>query len=227
MRPLPQVVYINSGTIYNQTTKARLEFLKGRSPIEALIEIVSRDEYFSNYRMNGLAVESLFFTHQDSVQICKRFSTVLLIDCTYKTNKFNMPLLNIVGITCTYQTFNCGFAFIDSENEDTFTWVLQQLAKIVTPVIICTDRDLALMNAINVVLPQTKNLLCVWHINQNVLANCKKHFDNDDEWQKFLSAWSTIVYSPTVEEFHISLDLFKETYSTTQFAAWNYIHSLR
>ncbi len=64
MRPLPQVVYINSGTIYNQTTKARLEFLKGRSPIEALIEIVSRNEYFSNYRMNGLAVESLFFMNQ-------------------------------------------------------------------------------------------------------------------------------------------------------------------
>ena len=60
---------ITSGGIYNQITKARLDFLNGRSPIEALIEIVSGEEYFSNYRMKDLAVESVFFMHQESKNV--------------------------------------------------------------------------------------------------------------------------------------------------------------
>jgi histone-lysine N-methyltransferase SETD2 len=42
---------------------------------------------------------------------------VFLLDCMYKTNKFDMPLLNMVGITSTYATFNVGFAFLHAENE--------------------------------------------------------------------------------------------------------------
>ena len=34
------------------------------------------------------------------------------MDCTYKTNRFGMPLLNIVGIMATYRGFNTGFTFI-------------------------------------------------------------------------------------------------------------------
>ena len=41
-----------------------------------------------------------------------------------------MPLLNIVGITCTNQTFNAGFAFIQAENEEKFTWVAGNLLKL-------------------------------------------------------------------------------------------------
>jgi hypothetical protein len=32
-----------------------------------------------------LKVDCVFFTHQDSVALCKRYSTVFIIDCTYKT----------------------------------------------------------------------------------------------------------------------------------------------
>jgi hypothetical protein len=119
--------------VYNTLTVSRQDFLKGREPIEALIEIISGDDYVSNVRMTALKVDCVFFTHQDSVALCKRYSTVFIIDCTYKTNKFNMPLMNIVGITSTNHTFNGGFAFINAENEESFTWVLHQFAKIVNP----------------------------------------------------------------------------------------------
>jgi len=38
------------------------------------------------------------------------------------------------------------------------------------PTVIISDRDLALMNAIEVVFPEATNLLCRFHINKNVKA---------------------------------------------------------
>jgi hypothetical protein len=36
-----------------------------------------------------------------------------------------MPLLNIVGITPTFNTFNAGFAFISSERTPDYEWALK------------------------------------------------------------------------------------------------------
>jgi hypothetical protein len=55
------------------------------------------------------------------------FGMVFLLDYTYKTNKFDicMLLLNVVGITSTYATFNISFAFLHAENEEAYAWVLK------------------------------------------------------------------------------------------------------
>jgi hypothetical protein len=71
--------------------------------------------------------------------MCQTFGTVVLLDCTYKTNKFSMPLLNVVGITLTYATFNANFAFLHAENKEAYAWVLEQFSKVVTPKVLCMD----------------------------------------------------------------------------------------
>jgi MULE transposase domain len=43
-----------------------------------------------------------------------------LMDCTYKTNRFGMPLLDIVGITATNTTFYVGFAFPSDEKQPSY-----------------------------------------------------------------------------------------------------------
>ena len=40
-------------------------------------------------------------------------------------------------------------------------------------VVIVTNKDLALMNAVKVVFPECKNLLCRFHIDKNVKEKCK------------------------------------------------------
>ena len=39
--------------------------------------------------------------------------------------------------------------------------------------VIVTDRDLALMNVVKIVFPESTNLLCRFHIDKNVKANVK------------------------------------------------------
>jgi hypothetical protein len=134
--------------IYNELGTARAKELWGRGPIEALVELISYTYYFNKVRLVGDAVNCVFFIHQSSVSMCQTFCTVFLRDCTYKTNKFGMPLLNVVGITSTYATFNASFAFLHVENEETYAWALQQFLEVVKPKVLCTNRELALMNGI-------------------------------------------------------------------------------
>jgi len=42
-------------------------------------------------------VSDLFWTHADAVKLLNSFNIVFLMDSTYKTNKYRLSLLEIVG----------------------------------------------------------------------------------------------------------------------------------
>jgi len=44
-------------------------------------------------------VTPLFFAHVEAVDIYTANFDVVLMDCDYRANRFNTPLLNIVGVT--------------------------------------------------------------------------------------------------------------------------------
>jgi hypothetical protein len=141
--------------------------------MEALIDSLTPDLWISEVWIQDNVTVGVFFSNRISVKLIQRYNTVFLMDCTYQTNRYGMPLLNIVGVTCTNTTFNAAFAFISNEVQESYEWALQNFKKIVNPQVICTDREMALMNSIKAVFPQAKNVLCSWHINKNLLANCK------------------------------------------------------
>jgi hypothetical protein len=96
--------------------------------MKALLDTLYEGPYKYYYALeNNGSVKSLFFSHHQSIQLCKRFGKVFIADCTYKTNQFNMPLLNIVGITSTFHTFNAGFIFLSVENFDNYKWAWKNL----------------------------------------------------------------------------------------------------
>jgi transposase-like protein len=54
------------------------------------------------------------------------------------------------------------------------------------PAVVITDADKALMAAIAEVFPTTINQLCRWHIEQNILKNCRKHFQSIEAFDEFM-----------------------------------------
>ncbi|CAG8768418.1 23976_t:CDS:2 [Cetraspora pellucida] len=70
------------------------------------------------------------------------------------------------------------------------------------PKVIVTDRELALMHALEHTFPDSKNLLCIWHIEKNILTKCKSHFCTEEEWVAFLQCWTSIVKSKTDNDFY-------------------------
>ena len=87
-----------------------------------------------------------------------------------------------------------------------FTWALQRLRGLflrgdVYPTVIVSDRDLALMNAIEVVFPEATNLLCRFHINKNVKAKCKMLVHPTETWDVVMKAWTTVIDCTDCEAF--------------------------
>ena len=74
------------------------------------------------------------------------------------------------------------------------------------------------MNAIKMVFPNTRNLLCIWHIEKNVLANCNKHFEHGDEFNKFMLGWTNVAYSITPTIFQNNWAEFELLYQTKKVA---------
>ncbi|CCI47587.1 unnamed protein product [Albugo candida] len=56
--------------------------------------------------------------------------------------------------------------------------------------VIITDRELALVRAVQEVLPSSNHLLCRWHVENNVLANSKVKFGTSKEFDDSMSDWS-------------------------------------
>ncbi|KAH1129710.1 hypothetical protein J1N35_001088 [Gossypium stocksii] len=123
------------------------------------------------------------------------------VDVTYKTNKYDLPFVQIVGMTSTNKTFSIAFAFIINENEENYNWTFTclklTLDECMYPRLIVTDRELALMNVCQQVFPDATRLLCRWHITKNIKKHCRQSIKSQNEWDSFRAMWTVLVESPT------------------------------
>ncbi|XP_028052909.1 protein FAR1-RELATED SEQUENCE 5-like [Camellia sinensis] len=206
-------------TIYNARHKYKVAKEAGRSQMQQLLGQLAMNKYIEWHRScaDTETVTNLFFAHPTSLKLLRAFPKVLPMDCIYKTNRYRLPILEIVGVTSTDMTFSVAFAYPQYEKEDNYTWALGLLRSVMDentlPSVIVTDRELALMNAICTVFPATTNLLCRWHIGKNVLANCKKMFETKDKWEM-------------VESSHAKLKRYLGSSQENFESNWTRIHNL-
>ncbi|GJU91435.1 PKS-NRPS hybrid synthetase [Tanacetum coccineum] len=202
LRQKSQNLPINSQTIYNLKAKIRKDDLGNRSIVGALLEELQNGGFSHDVDHDSEGgITCLFIIHPLSLKLARMFSNVFVMDCTYKTNKYKMPLLDIIGVSCFNTSFYSGFVFLKKEDKDSYVWALTVFKKFLgqanQPAVIMSDRELALMNGISDVFPTATSLLCVWHIQKNMFLNCKKDFENADEFNTFMSWWNVVVYSTT------------------------------
>jgi len=86
---------------------------------------------------------------------------VVLADCTYKTNQYKLPLLQLLGASGNNQTFQIATALLSGEKEEDFSFHFQSLKNSMTQNGIKTrlfvvDRCQAAMNAIDEVWREEK-----------------------------------------------------------------------
>ncbi|CAJ0752946.1 11882_t:CDS:2, partial [Entrophospora sp. SA101] len=148
-----------SRTIYNTLHSIREERLDGRTPIQALFDKLQESDFEFDYQHDHQNhITHLFFAHRISIALTRTYPVVLLLDCTYKTNRYRMPLLNVVGMTSFNTTFFSCFAFLKDEKEADYEWALSYISKIFNgmshPKVIVTYQELALMNVIGRIFPE-------------------------------------------------------------------------
>jgi len=102
------------------------------------------------------------------------------------------------------------------ESYSDYEWVIEALKRLYDdldlpyPVTVISDGDKALSGALFHVFEEVEHyvnyILCIWHINQNTVANCKKYFATNEEWEVFYKQWKNIAYAATP-------DLLQERYN--------------
>ncbi|XP_050882761.1 protein FAR1-RELATED SEQUENCE 5 isoform X2 [Lathyrus oleraceus] len=150
----------NIKQVYNiryQTNKALRE---DKIEMQQLLKLLDANNYVCRYRTcdDGVTVRDIFWTHPDSIKLFNTFSTVLILNSTFKTNKYRLPLLEMIGVTSYEKTYSVGFTFLESEKEDNATLVLQVCRTILKDKkkihkMIVTNRDTVLINSIAKVFP--------------------------------------------------------------------------
>ncbi|CAI9275438.1 unnamed protein product [Lactuca saligna] len=118
------------------------------------------------------------------------------MDGTYKTDKYNLHFLEIVGVTSINKTFSIAFAFMHNEKTSNYIWALTCLKLTINdsfcPRVIVTDRD---------AFPQSNHLLCRWHIFNDITKHCRQRIKPQKTWNSFHLKWKKLVESPTLNEY--------------------------
>ena len=173
---------ITAKDIHNLRSKFKRRELQGLSPLQALLfGLGDTEDYITfNRRDENDRLKDLFFAHKQSLELLRKHAEVLVMDSTYKTNRFRLPLFNICRSTFSNTTFSVASAFLSSEDTESFKWVLARLQgvyqtlELPPPTTFVTDADSKLIAAIRSLHPNSNHLLCIWHVCKNLSVHGKR-----------------------------------------------------
>lgn len=94
-------------------------------------------------------------------------------DGTFNINVIKMPLIDMIGVTNTGETFPFAFCFVTSERGDAWRFTLQCLEECVftdlpLPRVVIADQGLGLRSVFSDVWPTAILQFCEWHAAQNI-----------------------------------------------------------
>ena len=94
--------YTTIKQIYNARHAYCSSIRGSNTEMQQLMMLLDRDQYIHWHRLkDDNVVRHLFWSHPDAVKLTNFCNLVFLIDNTYKTNRYKLSLLDIVGVTPT------------------------------------------------------------------------------------------------------------------------------
>lgn len=98
----------------------------------------------------------LFLAFGASVEGFKKLCHVLVIDGTHLSGKYKGVLLMASGQDANFQVFALAFGIVDAENEDAWTWFLQNVERLLADsknLTIISDRATSIATAVKRIYP--------------------------------------------------------------------------
>ena len=170
---------------------ANLKDLSGKTHTDALMEHLKNQEINATVVVDeDNHVRHLFWQPQHSVKFIRRYNKVVVIDCTYKTNAYGLPLLHVVGFTSRNHIFTAVVGFMDGEVFIDYVWMINEIDMVLpqSPNIIVVDCDFGLIKAITEKWPGEFCIICRFHIANNIITHYRRIFSNagEDGWIAFM-----------------------------------------
>jgi hypothetical protein len=179
---------------------------------------------------NSDQIQNLFFAHPGSIHLAQINHHMALLDATYKTNWYSIPLLHVIGQAASNCSFSIASCFLTYKDKDNYSWAVTNLKKFIwrperTPKVFITDHNAALQNVLGEFFPHSQANLCTWHINNYITTHCKQYFSSasiEDGWDTFMTLWQQVTYSKTPKLYVDNLKEVKKLLAT-QLAVLNYM----
>ena len=130
---LKKDIIITLNNIYNEQQANKKELLSGLSAIQALLKALGKYSnnnnpklkyYFVHKEDDRNYIKYLFFVHPESLKYFQKNPDVLLLNYTYKINRFKMPFLYTVGVSSTGQNFELTYYFLLGETEADYNFTI-------------------------------------------------------------------------------------------------------
>ena len=164
----------------------------------------------------------------------EHFIDVILVDSTYQRNRFNLVLVNVLGISNYGKSVLLAFGLLSNEKKESYDWFFSHLKKSWRrnePKNIITDEDDSIQYGIvfikikfNTLIGISKNfkcrfLLCGWHLQKNLRSKFTNLSRSDpDLYKKILK----LPFTLKKEEFEEIVDLVSDSKDVSE-AQINYL----
>ncbi|KAK9756786.1 hypothetical protein RND81_01G121000 [Saponaria officinalis] len=179
----------------------------------------------------------VFMYHPKAVKLFRAYPHVVLIDSTYKTNTYNMALVEVVGVTPAGSSFLIACVLIPYESKEGYTWLLRKLMDLLEctgapPSCFVTDRELGLVRALRTLFLETPHLLCRWHVNRAIEIRALKIHKTVFYKDHFVLCYTNEYFhlgnttTSQVESAHSLLKAWLKIAHLTLDTMWSRIHSM-
>jgi hypothetical protein len=173
-------VVLSSRDYYNSVRKEIPDKSKPKT-IEALLVMLEENSFVYQTRVKvevdeddepiGRELVQIFFAHRKQLEAAQRFVAdwLIIIDGTFNTNELDLPLLVIVGVLSTGQTFPVAFSYCPSESTKSIRFVWDCLKQecftgdVPPPRIILGDWAAGLISSVPEAFPNSRYQGCDWH----------------------------------------------------------------
>ncbi|XP_057429902.1 uncharacterized protein LOC130723010 [Lotus japonicus] len=157
------------------------------SEIQHLMKLLESDKYAHWSRVEGGSnvIKYLFFAHPDSIHLFNEFSTVVLMDSTYKINRYMIPLLEMVRVTSTNMTYSIVFPYMANERTYEVLWALNRLKGLIVK-----EQD----------LPKLA-ICCANFTFQRVLGKLKTFVQSIERREFITDIWNRLMHATTEAEY--------------------------
>jgi hypothetical protein len=111
---------------YNIRDELRRKKLGNYTPLEFLRETLQNDNWRYAFKQDTEGYILFFmFAYPELIRYANQYNRAFLLDCTYKTNRYKMPLLYIIGLSLSNSLYSIAFCFMQNEQEESYRWTLQ------------------------------------------------------------------------------------------------------
>ena len=120
-------IFLINQNIWNVQKHIKRKKLSKYTSTQILLQQLYRKRWYVKMTLKNIKkIKMLFFVDKNIINILRKNFEIFVINCIYKTNRFNMFLLNIVDHIFIETTFYIDFAFINKKRENRYVWIFDQ-----------------------------------------------------------------------------------------------------